>query len=56
LPRPAGDRGPHENEQPFTRSLTGVAIPEDVAEVTIRAHDNVDGYGGREALVAIPRK
>ena len=36
---------PHENEQPFTRSLSGVGIPDGVEEVLIRAHDNVDGYG-----------
>ena len=36
---------PHETEQPFTRSLSGVEIPDDVEEVLIRAHDNVDGDG-----------
>lgn len=36
---------PHETEQPFTRSLSGVNIPEDVAQVTVRAHDNVHGWG-----------
>jgi hypothetical protein len=35
---------PHENEQPFTRSLSGVRIPEGVAEVQIRAHDSVHGW------------
>ncbi len=46
---------PHVDEQPFTRSLSGVAIPDDVAEVTIRAHDNVHGYGGQELTVPVPR-
>jgi hypothetical protein len=46
---------PHEAEQPFTRSLGGVAIPEDLAEVTLRAHDSVHGYGGKEVTVALPR-
>ena len=46
---------PHENEQPFTRSLGGVAIPEEVSEVTLRAHDSVHGYGGQEAVVTLPR-
>jgi hypothetical protein len=46
---------PHEHEQPFTRSLTGVLIPEDVAEVTIRAHDNVHGHGGAELTLVMPR-
>lgn len=46
---------PHEAEQPFTRSLSGVAIPAGLAEVTVRAHDKVHGYGGREAAVSLPR-
>lgn len=45
---------PHVDEQPFTRSLTGVAIPEGVVEVVVRAHDSVHGSGGREAHVALP--
>ena len=36
---------PHENEQPFTRSLTGVAIPDGTTSVTVRAHDSVHGWG-----------
>ncbi|MDH3262532.1 MAG: hypothetical protein OEM24_00880 [Paracoccaceae bacterium] len=35
---------PHETEQPFTRSLSGVEVPEGVAEVTIRARCSVDGW------------
>jgi len=46
---------PHENEQPFTRSLGGVFIPPDVNEVTLRAHDNVHKYGGREMTVPLTR-
>lgn len=38
---------PHENEQPFTRSLSGVEIPKGVKKVFIRAHDSVHGYGGQ---------
>lgn len=45
---------PHVEEQPFTRSLSGVRIPEDVAEVTIRAHDSVDGYGGKTLTLRLP--
>jgi hypothetical protein len=45
---------PHENEQPFTRSLPGVEIPAGIGEVTVRAHDSVDGYGGAEMTVALP--
>jgi hypothetical protein len=46
---------PHVEEQPFTRSLSGIAIPRDVAAVTIRAHDSAHGYGGKEVTVAVPR-
>lgn len=44
---------PHEAEQPFTRSLGGVAIPADIAEVTLRAHDKEHGYGGKELKVEL---
>ena len=46
---------PHETEQPFTRSLSGVAIPEDVDAVVVRAHDNVHGHGGAEMTVTLER-
>ncbi|HBQ35460.1 MAG TPA: hypothetical protein DD729_01240 [Rhodobacteraceae bacterium] len=36
---------PHVNEQPFTRSLSGVSIPPDTDKVFIRAHCLVDGWG-----------
>lgn len=36
---------PHETEQPFTRSLSGVAVPDDVSRVMVRAHDSVHGWG-----------
>jgi hypothetical protein len=42
---------PHENEQPFTRSQSQIVIPEDVTQVRVRAHDLMDGYGGREVVV-----
>lgn len=35
---------PHVNEQPFTRSLSGVRIPQGISAVTIRAHDSIHGY------------
>jgi len=46
---------PHVDEQPFTRSLAGVKIPEGISEITVRAHDLVHGYGGKTVTVAIPR-
>jgi hypothetical protein len=42
---------PHVDEQPFTRNQSGIVIPEDVSEVRVRAHDLVDGFGGREVVV-----
>ena len=42
---------PHVDEQPFTRSLSGVELPSDVSEVTVRARDSVHGYGGEEIRV-----
>lgn len=42
---------PHENEQPFTRSQSGIIIPDGVTTVLVRAHDLVDGWGGREVQV-----
>lgn len=36
---------PHVDEQPFTRSLSGVKISSKIKRVTIRAHDSVHGYG-----------
>ncbi|MFQ5773244.1 MAG: hypothetical protein ACE5GS_01890 [Kiloniellaceae bacterium] len=46
---------PHETEQPFTRSLGGVAVPEGIDAVTLRAHDKVHGTGGQEVTITLPR-
>ena len=35
---------PHVDEQPFTRSLSGVAIPEGTTQVQIEARCSVDGW------------
>lgn len=42
---------PHETEQPFTRSLDGVLLPEDVTVVLVRARCNVHGFGGRTVTI-----
>jgi hypothetical protein len=42
---------PHVDEQPFTRSQGAIVIPPEVTQVRVRAHDSVDGYGGREVVV-----
>ncbi len=36
---------PHDDEQPFTRSQTGLVMPAGTTQVYVRAHDNVHGYG-----------
>lgn len=41
---------PHVEEQPFTRSLSGVVIPAEIDQVTIRAHCSVDGYEGAQTF------
>ena len=46
---------PHVNEQPFTRSLSGVRIPGDVKRVTIRAHDSDHKYGGMTKSLDLPK-
>jgi len=47
---------PHETEQPFTRSQSGLKIPPSVKSVTVRAHDIVDGFGGKEIVVNLERR
>ena len=44
---------PHENEQPFTRSMK-LSVPMHVKKVTIRARDKKHGYGGKELTVDLP--
>ena len=47
---------PHVDEQPFTRSQSGIEIPSGVNEVIVRAHDLVDGFGGREVTVDLTKE
>ena len=42
---------PHVDEQPFTRNQENILIPAATKTVTVRAHDLVDGYGGKEVKV-----
>jgi len=44
---------PHVDEQPFTRSLSGVSIPAGVASVTVESHDSVHGWGGASTTVKL---
>lgn len=45
---------PHVEEQPFTRSLSGVTIPADLHEIQIEARDNKDGWVGTTKTVPLP--
>ncbi|WP_417248515.1 hypothetical protein [Celeribacter sp.] len=46
---------PHVNEQPFTRSLSGVEIPEGTTQVQIEARDTADGWSGKAVVVELPK-
>jgi hypothetical protein len=46
---------PHVDEQPFTRTLAAVAIPDDVDRVEVAARDSVQEFCGETAVVAVPR-
>lgn len=45
---------PHVNEQPFTRSLSGVKIPQGITSVRIEARDTVNGWASGEKTVKLP--
>lgn len=44
---------PHVEEQPFTRSLSGVAIPDSVTAVRIQAKDSVHGWNATTSSVQL---
>ena len=44
----------HAEEQPFTRTQTGLEIPDSVSTVTIEVHDTENGYGGETLEVDLP--
>lgn len=46
---------PHVEEQPFTRSLSGLVLPDGIATVTVRARDSVHGTGGAAVTLTVPR-
>ncbi len=45
---------PHEQEQPFTRSLSGVAIPDGTTQVQIQPRCSVDGWAEETYVVTLP--
>ena len=46
---------PHVNEQPFTRSLSGVVIPDGTREIFVKAHCSVDGWSSDLVRVDLSR-
>lgn len=45
---------PHVNEQPFTRSLSGVVVPEGTTQVQIQARDLPGGWNADTTTVTLP--
>lgn len=45
----------HAAEQPFTRTQTGVVIPDDVGEVIVEGRDLANGFGGATVTVTLDR-
>ena len=45
---------PHESEQPFTRALSGVSIPEGTTRIFIRARCLVDGWNAERIAYDLP--
>ncbi|TYC53910.1 hypothetical protein FMN50_13960 [Rhodobacterales bacterium] len=45
---------PHENEQPLTRSLSGIHVPETIDTVIIRARDSVHGVSEQVFELKLP--
>ncbi|MGB3633351.1 MAG: hypothetical protein WA982_04875 [Rubrobacteraceae bacterium] len=44
----------HAGEQPFTRSQSGLEIPQDVEKITVEARDLKNGYGGNTVTLPVP--
>lgn len=45
---------PHEQEQPFTRSLSGVQVPDSTNQVRIQARCLTDGWGEETYVLTLP--
>lgn len=45
---------PHVTEQPFTRSLSGVAVPEATATLRIRARTSQTGWDSQTSALTLP--
>lgn len=47
---------PHVEEQPFTRELTGVVIPDDLAEILIQPRCTMDGWVAMPTALMLDRR
>ncbi|TDY01698.1 hypothetical protein [Thiohalophilus thiocyanatoxydans] len=47
---------PHENEQPFTRSLSGIAIPGEMTVVVVEAHDKLHGWSADRVRIDLQQQ
>ena len=45
---------PHVQEQPFTRSLSGVKIPKETRQVQVQARCLVDGWNAWTTVISLP--
>lgn len=45
---------PHVEEQPFTRSLSGVVVPDGTTQVRIEARESVGGWSGASVDFTLP--
>jgi hypothetical protein len=45
---------PHVDEQPFTRSLSGVRIPEGTSQVQIQAREKPGGWNPDAVIITLP--
>ncbi len=45
----------HAAEQPFTRTLTGLTIPEGATQITVEGRDLANGWGGDTVTIPVPR-
>ncbi|MFW5933172.1 MAG: hypothetical protein ACOCT8_00415 [Actinomycetota bacterium] len=44
----------HAGEQPFTRSLDGLEIPDDVDRIVVEGRDLDHGWGGETVTITVP--
>ena len=46
---------PHENEQPFTRSLANVLVPKGKNVIFVEAHDKVHGWSKQRVMINLKK-